>query len=275
MRLSAALIVVSLSTVARASAQERQDLIVRDPCAPRGAPIPSLPAAASTEAPPPAPYVPLRGLDSTFDLGIGHLRAESDGDADWFRFVEVPVYPEPGSEPSGWIVGGWWVPAHDPAHPVPLTTGSMVETGYEVVSWIVVEARDDGWVRFRFASQPEGSGWASLCHLTASDPPIVFESWLDRFTGETAGPLFFRTRERHALRRGPGTEYPRSFWLVGYEATELHPLEIRGDWMRVRTASPPLYCADPPPARELIEEGWIRWRDDVTGPWIWWFTRGC
>ncbi|CAN5844190.1 hypothetical protein BH20GEM1_BH20GEM1_09960 [soil metagenome] len=151
----------------------------------------------------------------------------------------------------------------------------MVETGYEVASWIVDEARDDGWVRFRFAETPEGSGWASRCHLSASDPPIGFEPWTDRFTGESAGPLFFRTRERHALRRGPGAEYGRSFWLVGYRATELQPLEIRGDWMRVRANSPPVYCAEPPPTRGLAEEGWIRWRDDETGPWVWWFTRGC
>ena len=187
------------------------------------------------------------------------------------------MYTELGAEPSGWIVEGWWMPAGDPHRAVPLTTEAMVETGYEVASWIVVAARSDGWVRFRFAPDPDGSGWASRCHLSASDPAIVYESWDARFGRETmiSGPLFFRARDRHALRRGPGPTYPRTFWLVGGDATELAPLEIRGDWMRVRATSPPLYCADPPPNRALVEEGWIRWRDDAIGPWVWWYTRGC
>lgn len=252
--------------------------MVPDPCAPRGSPIPPVRGLPAEEAPP-LVYEPLRGLDSTHDLGIGHLRAELGAglpdDAGWVRSVEVPVLVDPGGEVSGWIAGGWWVPAADPARAVPLGTETMVETGYEVASWIVKEARDDGWVRFRFAPGPGGSGWASTCHLSASAPPLAYEPWEARFAGEAAGPLFFRTRNRHALRRGPGTEYPRSFWLEGYEATELHPLEIRGDWMRVRVSSPPIYCADPPPSRGIFEEGWVRWRDAEVGPWVWWFTRGC
>ena len=251
---------------------------MRDPCAPRGAPIPP-PQGLPPEAASPVAYEPLRGLDSNVHLGIGHLRGQlapgSPADADWLRLVEVPVYTDPGGELSGWIAEGWWVPAADPARAAPITTETMVETGYEVASWIVDEAREAGWVRFRFAPGPDGMGWASTCHLSASDPPIAYETWEAKFSAERAGPLFFRSRERHALRAGPGTGYRRSFWLPGYEATELHPLEIRGDWMRVRVHSPPIYCADPPPTRGIAEEGWIRWRDDVQGPWIWWFTRGC
>ncbi len=272
-----ALLAVWLCVAPRAIAQEPPDELAEELCHPRGAPIPPAPEPPS-EAPPAAEYEPLRGFDPTVDLGIGHLQAalapESPADIDWLRRVELPVYVEPGGVPMGWIADGWWL-AHGYAPAEPLATGSMVETGYEVASWIVEEAREAGWVRFRFAPGPDGSGWASTCHLSASDPPIVYESWEARFAQESAGPLFFRTRERHALRAGPGTGYRRSFWLPGYEATELHPLEIRGDWMRVRATSPPLYCADPPPTRGIAEEGWIRWRDDGQGPWVWWFTRGC
>ncbi|HEY7471389.1 MAG TPA: hypothetical protein VIE68_03490 [Gemmatimonadota bacterium] len=267
-----------MSTVAVAGAQEQPDSVVPDPCAPRGIPIPVAQGLPAGEARSPA-YEPLRGLDSTHDLGIGHLRAELDAgspaDTDWLRRVEVPVFADPGGEVSGWIADGWWVPNVDPGRAAPLTTETMVETGYEVASWIVEEAREGGWVRFRFAPGPGGIGWASTCHLAASDPPIAYESWEARFSGENAGPLFFRTRERHALRAGPGTGYRRSFWLPGYEGTELHPLEIRGDWMRVRVSSPPVYCAEPPPNRGIFEAGWIRWRDEEIGPWVWWFTRGC
>jgi hypothetical protein len=272
----AVVLATSLCAVAPAAARTMSQENVGDPCGERAAPIPPPPASVPLPAPPPASYEPLRGLDSSFDLGIGHLHAASPAassatEADWFRFVELPVYHEPGGEPLGWLADGWWIPASDPVRPIALTTGAMVETGYEVASWIVYESRE-GWVRFRFATEV---GWASLCHLSASDPPVAFESWEERFAGEGAGPLFFRTRERHALRRGPGTEFPRAFWLPGYQATELRPLEIRGDWMRIRAYSPPLYCAEPPPTRGIAEEGWVRWRDQVRGPWVWWFTRGC
>jgi hypothetical protein len=157
---------------------------------------------------------------------------------------------------------------------VPLVSAAMVETGYEVPSWIVTRA-EAGWVRFRFAPGSAGEGWASLCHLSASDPPVRYESWEERFSAEGAGPLFFRDGERHALRRGPGPGFRRSFWLPGGDATELAPLEIRGDWMRVRATSPPAYCAEEPPTRGIAEEGWVRWRDPSRGPWVWWSTRGC
>ena len=98
-----------------------------------------------SEAPASGAYAPLRGLDSTVDLGIGHLHARLDAgspaDTDWLRRVEVPVFSDPGGELSGWIAEGWWVPSADPGRAEPLTTVTMVETGYEVASWIIEEAR--------------------------------------------------------------------------------------------------------------------------------------
>jgi hypothetical protein len=40
---------------------------------------------------------------------------------------------------------------------------------------------------------------------------------------------------------------------------------------------PPVSTPDDPshPNRALVEEGWIRWREDAMGPWVWWCTRGC
>lgn len=89
-----------------------------------------------------------------------------------------------------------------------------------------------------------------------------------------SGPLFFRTRNAHALRTDSGTGHPRRSWLRYGEEPMLEPLELRGDWMRVRVTRPSTYCVIPPPPVR-VDEGWIRWRDEEMGPWVWYYTRGC
>jgi len=90
------------------------------------------------------------------------------------------------------------------------------------------------------------------------------------------GPIFFRTTNAHALRAGPGSDHELRFWIRGDDHDAmLEPLEVRGDWMRVRVTRPSTYCVMDPPADVRVEEGWIRWRDGEMGPWVWIFTRGC
>jgi hypothetical protein len=55
---------------------------------------------------------------------------------------------------------------------------------------------------------------------------------------------------------------------------ELEPLEVRGEWLRVRVRQPPQYCVwDDPAATEV--EGWMRWWTERRGPEVWYYTRGC
>lgn len=57
-------------------------------------------------------------------------------------------------------------------------------------------------------------------------------------------------------------------------AYEIQPVEVAGDWMRVRVSIPPTYCElDPSPPE--VREGWIEWRTADRGPLLWYFTRGC
>jgi hypothetical protein len=54
-------------------------------------------------------------------------------------------------------------------------------------------------------------------------------------------------------------------------------VEVEGDWMRVKVEQPDLTCtgdsrSDLKPA---MHEGWVKWRDEKKGPWVWVYTRGC
>jgi hypothetical protein len=53
-------------------------------------------------------------------------------------------------------------------------------------------------------------------------------------------------------------------------------LEMAGDWMRVRVRQPAWHCnGSDQTFRGVIRQGWIRWRDEKKGPWVWYPTRGC
>ncbi|HUF89852.1 MAG TPA: hypothetical protein VMR66_07715 [Gemmatimonadota bacterium] len=119
----------------------------------------------------------------------------------------------------------------------------------------------------------DGTAWALAYHLSASDPPLALEPW-ERLLA--TGPLFFRTTNAHALRAGPGPDRALRSLIRGSDRDAmLDPLEVRGDWMRVRLTRPSTYCVFEPPPNVRVEEGWIRWRDGEMGPWVWTFTRGC
>lgn len=249
-------------------------------CEIRAAPIPPPPGSIPDALRDPVEYDVRHAMGADLDLGVGHVRPEAevvDAPAlapEWIRRVEVPLYDAPGGGLRGWIANGWWIEADRSADPVALVTDAMVETGYEDASWIVEEA-DDGAVRIRFAeSLPgggEGAAWALLCHLAASPVPLAYEPW-----EEALGTLlFFRTDAAHVLRAGPDEGAERIDTLRSGEEPMLEPLEIEGDWMRVRVTRPSTYCAFPEPTDGRVDEGWIRWRDDAMGPWVWYFTRGC
>jgi hypothetical protein len=119
----------------------------------------------------------------------------------------------------------------------------LVETGYETSSFVVLENRDDGWVRFRYGKPVEGRdglAWTHACHIEAQG--LRFETWEDRFLSDEISPLTFRSPVPHALRAGPAESSKRGLWISG----DYH-----------------------------LEVGWMRWRSPEKGPWVWYYTRGC
>jgi hypothetical protein len=219
-------------------------------------------------------YDPTRGSDPEVDLGIGYLSAVDRFDAEWPSSLTMPLFKEAAGPVSAWLVGGWLMPID--AGPRPLGVAGLVETGYEIPSFIVHDSRPDGWVRLRVERGSAGVVWTHACYFEQGSTAMRIERWETRFVNAEISPLFFRTGVPHALRAEPTENAERVRWLpADSSAYDLRPIDVRGDWMRVEVAQPSDYCAglDAPPVARVT--GWVRWRDDTRGSWVWYFTRGC
>lgn len=207
--------------------------------------------------------------------GVGRLGPadpSATSGVDWARGIALPLYAAPGGALRGWLARGWWIPAGDKPRPMPLAC--LLETDYETASFVVYEIRDDGWLRLGVEA-PCGGGdfWLHRGHLGLGSQALAVQPWRERFLSGSISPLYFRDRQRHALLASAASEADRIAWIG--EADTFEALEIEGDWMRVRLAQPSSYCKDPETWKGRHLEGWLRWRDPVEGPWIWYFTRGC
>jgi len=232
------------------------------------------PPAAPDTAPSVDDYNPLRGFDPAVFLGIGRLHPADDASAwHWWHAIRLPLFAMPAGRPEAWIVDGWWVPATGDVEP--LSLDGMVETGYEVPSFIALAHRDDGWLRIRVAPGDAGRVWVPDCWLAGGTNGLRFESWADRFMSDEISPLYFRASARHPLRDRPEDEGPVTHWVpADQNAYMIDPLEIQGDWMRARVTEPSVYCGEEDSATVRTVVGWVRWRDS-SGPVLWYHTRGC
>jgi hypothetical protein len=225
---------------------------------------PRPPAVAAVEEADPSPYEPLYGYDPDLPLGVGHVRPVREEERDdWPRRLKLPVFTAPGGEVKIWLTPG--------------SVGGdvLVETGYETASFIVLQARPDGWLQIRFGGPlSSGAGWVHRCHLDAATPRLRYEPWESLLAG--AAPLYFRSWTPRPLRKSASSEasviatIPGDPNLYGIE-----PLQFRGDWARVRVSLPSRNCADPKPVHPKLYEGWVRWRGPQLGPALWYYTRGC
>lgn len=223
--------------------------------------------AAPAAPPPAAPYTTVRDQERPFGeipLGIGHLQPRSEeGAFDWYLRVELPLSAEPGSVPFAAIVRGWLVRMNAPA--LPLTPGAMIETGYEVPTFIVQQTRPDGWLSFRYGRAPDETAWVHSCALAG----LVFTPWSEWLLSPSISPLQFRTPPPHALHAAPNEAV-----LSQIEADyHLEPLEVRGNWMRVKLKQPSDFCF--PDKTPKTTEGWIEWSTPSIGPAVWYPSRGC
>jgi hypothetical protein len=215
-------------------------------------------------------YEPLDGADAELPLGAGHVRPAREADRhDWTRRLLLPVFAAPGGELKLWLTPG------------SVGTDALIETGYETVSFIALQAResgrDAGWLQIRFGGPlSSGAGWVHRCHLEAATPRLEYEPWEKLFASQNVSPLYFRAWAPHALRKTASPASPLVARIPGDpNRYGMQPLEFQGDWARVRVSIPSDACADPKPTRPTVYEGWIRWRSRERGPSIWYYTRGC
>jgi len=227
-------------------------------------------------APRPAPRVP--GFDRSFlrrEPGEGYLavRGTSFEGLDWLRMVILPLYSSPRGAVSGWLARGWVV---RPTAPVPswrwLSVAGMYGVGDESIAMTVLDVSDDGWFRLRYAAPDrltDGTAWTHTSHLGLGDVDLRLVRWEEHFL--RGNETVFLTSGIHYLRETASDEGRVLDSLASHdrwsgrsgERHTLTPLELRGDWMKVRLQWPGGWCA--PERTGPTREGWVRWRDNVNG----------
>ena len=195
----------------------------------------------------------------TFTAGQGH----SDS---------IPLYPESeASQPEGYFhflpdsTGGW---TYALAWPDPLVT-NLIEFDYESAGLPVDSITPDGR-RARVIPGFDAGGRSVRAWVAVRGPGVEILTWRKRLTERD---LFFRPGTTPAFFESPEGR-PMDFPLgeVGNDYI-LHPLEVRGPWMRVRAVVASDMCEEPPSPKVSVL--WIRYLDESGRPLVWYHTRGC
>ncbi|MBD2234193.1 hypothetical protein H6G07_21700 [Phormidium tenue FACHB-1052] len=249
--------------------QGKQDAAPSSPPLPALLPEPIIPEATGIIGLTPAPN------DA---VGVGHLRPinrlsanamDTLSGASWLRDVALPIYPSPDSAHWGWLINGWLVP-NDAA---PLAIGrdaafSMVQTEQQIYTFPVLEIRPDGWFRFQYTSA--GAAWAHTSHLELGTLSLTVETW-EASMQDASRVEFRRPGLAQPMRLAPNGTAPLQA-LVGSNSI-IQPLDLEGDWLRVRVTQPAQGCTPLPGSS--ISEGWVRWRSDADIPLIWFSSTAC
>jgi hypothetical protein len=208
--------------------------------------------------------------------GIGYLRVININNHfyNWSRDITLPLWKAPDENSFyGWIHSGRVYP-DDNTLPYALTGIGMVETEYEHNSFIVHATSGNGWLRIKLKPGKDAEVWTHQCHLRIGEVKLVYEEW-ESFLRKHGDWLHFRAQVPHSLREQPDVNSLR-ITKIGLDH-KLVLLEINGDWMRIKVQQPDWTCAGQPEQefKGSIHEGWVKWRDEKTGPWVWVYTRGC
>ena len=237
--------------------------------------------AASTPQPPTIPadwhsvgWEPYAGVDPT-DLGLGVVflrRAEDKSGTIGTDTLIVHSAPNEASSPLGallFVVSANGVTSYQVAAPDSLTP-NLVEYGYEE-SGIPFDSIDatGHWLRTLLGSTADGAmraGWVDTAHAG-----VGTVRWTDQLRDR---PIFFPKPDRAAFFATPDSTTPVAAPRGDDDAYAMHPVEVRGPWMRVRVVTPSDNC-EPDPAARRTRELWIRYLDDRGRPNVWYYTRGC
>lgn len=207
-------------------------------------------------------------------LGVGRLRVINIDQYyyDWAKILMAPLWNNPDGSFYGWMHSGMLHPEDD-ILAIPLTGAGMVETEYEHSNLTVQQFLSDGWIQLQLLPGKEGSKWTHLCHLQLGKVKLEYEPW-ESFVAKKGSWLHFRTGSIHFLRSEPG-ENARIITQIAIDH-ELSLQAIKDEWMRVEVTQPDWTCKGSD--EEFMgrkDIGWIKWKDEVIGPLIWIYSRGC
>jgi len=222
-------------------------------------------------APPPVPRPPPRAADINREWrdstrGVGYLTSTANLAAfDWFRLAIMPLYKQPGdARPFAWLARGWIYRVGAPGRWDPWRVAGWISTVYDgPVSLPLFDVRPDGWFNFRYTvpSQPDdGTAWAHVSHLALGATDLKLVTWEDHYLHD--GAVYIIEPTPQSLHEAPDSG-SRVVAPLESEAYGAFPLEISGDWMRVRVQWPGPWCGG---VAQRTAEGWILWRTRIRGP---------
>jgi hypothetical protein len=234
----------------------------------------TIPVTPAVPNPAPEPFSPVRtGISDlgTTDtpLGIGYLRpqltlaAANQQEAGWLSAVTLPIYANPGTQPWGWLYKGWLIPGGQ--RPLAIgrdATFTMVRIDGNMLAFPVLESRPDGWMRIQYTVN--GTAWVHSSHFTLGETDVMFETWEEQV--RTAETLRFRDASGAQVLRSQPELARNVITLINTDAL-IEPIEIQGDWVKVKVTRPVSACR--PLTGATTDEGWMRWRDDTGNITLW------
>lgn len=149
---------------------------------------------------------------------------------------------------------------------------NVVEFAYEEAGIPLDSVNSDTtWGRVVLGFDVRGAPYRGWLRLDSMH--LRHKRWTQELPGRS---LFFEPGSRQQLLDAPSGR-PIAAPLNAGAALDyiLHPLEIKGPWMRVRLAVPADICVGPdaPPPASVV--GWIRYLDPKGRPLVWYYSRGC
>lgn len=205
---------------------------------------------------------------------------------EWFTQLCLSLYDSAQGKWWGVLTGQWVVDLSGSKAQFLEFEPNLVQASNETYAFIVLQASPEGWFQIQYG-HPEGdldgTAWVNPDYLQQQHS-LVVQYWRDVFQPvdktQTRNRGYLYKREQLSpsitLRSNPSASSPTLFTLqsdLSGRDYGIEPLEIQGNWMRVRISIPRDFCGTEETFK--FHEGWIPWWSATVGPTLYYPPRGC
>ncbi|ABW28108.1 hypothetical protein [Acaryochloris marina] len=222
---------------------------------------------------------------SQSDPSSRNIAVSNPGD-EWLNRLCLPLYNSAQGKQWGVLTGKLVVDLSGSTAQFLEFEPNMVQTSYETYAFIVLQETPEGWFQIQYAhpeGDRDGTAWVRKDHFQQQYPPVV-QYWKDLFqpvdTAQKSNRGYLYKREQLSpsisLKSPPSASSPTLFTLqsdLSGRDYGIEPLEIQGNWMRVRISIPRDFCGTEETFK--FHEGWIPWWSATVGPTLYYPPRGC